>query len=47
MHFYINSDILTGKVVKDSLNSHISVYENILLNLGWTLTLKNSKNNKK
>ena len=42
MEFYINGDILTGKVVKESLNSHITVYENILLKLGWTLTLKKS-----
>ena len=43
MNIYINSDILSGKVVKDSINSHITVYENILLKLGWTLILKNNK----
>ncbi len=43
MGFYINSDILSGKIVKESLNTHISVYENILLKLGWTLTIKDNK----
>ena len=43
MGFYVNIDILTGKIVKESVNSHISVYENILLKLGWTLILKDNK----